>query len=104
MMNDVGVTTDSHMSRNASKPFTLCARAATAIRICISVSDRAPCKLATSCVALFVAGSVLGGCGGVRGTSRPLLQEKPAQVIGVDTSVQSAPDAAATTATRNERE
>jgi hypothetical protein len=44
-------------------------------------------------LALVVVGCSLAGCGGVRGTDRPLLQEKPSQVIGADPTAQVAPNA-----------
>ena len=53
---------------------------------------------------LLVVGCSLAGCGGVRGTDRPLLQEKPSQVIGADPTVQVAPDASASKTSANSRE
>ena len=49
--------------------------------------------LALVVVGCSVVGCSLAGCGGVRGTDRPLLQEKPSQVIGADPATQVAPNA-----------
>jgi hypothetical protein len=55
-------------------------------------------------LALVVVGCSLAGCGGVRGTDRPLLQEKPSQVIGVDPATQVAPNASDSSANAPSRE
>ena len=55
-------------------------------------------------LALVVVGCSVVGCGGVRGTDRPLLQEKPSQVIGVDPATQVAPNASDSSANAPSRE
>lgn len=59
-------------------------------RTACRLSRRETCSLG---LALVVVGCSLAGCGGVRGTDRPLLQEKPSQVIGADPTAQVAPNA-----------
>ena len=60
--------------------------------------------LALVVVGCSVVGCSLAGCGGVRGTDRPLLQEKPSQVIGVDPATQVAPNASDSSANAPSRE
>ena len=57
-----------------------------------------------SVVGCSVVGCSLAGCGGVRGPDRPLLQEKPSQVIGVDPATQVAPNASDSSANAPSRE